>query len=109
MISTASYPASAMWRNASRTGRRNQGAVENTRLGVSLEPMGFIASRIRGDGERRGSFCHVSEEDQLPPWRGGRGTYEGLVLTLTDPGSRQGHLVRGTLPAPVRGDARRGV
>jgi hypothetical protein len=47
MTSTESNPASAMWPKASRKGRRNHGAVENTSLGTGCE-CGFTPPTIPG-------------------------------------------------------------
>src|SRR5207249_7269744 len=101
--STASKPASAMCRKASRAGRRNQGAVENRSFGMGVA-RGLIPSRIpaaRWRERGRVSCGLVAEEDNVPQWRGA-GTYEAWFLTLTDPATGHGYWIRSSLLGPKR-------
>ena len=117
ITSTASKPAWAMCRNASRSGRRNHGAVENTSFGAGrvcgftplkipgCPPPGILCSAARpcldrGSG-RRGPI--VSEQDNVPAWRGETGKYEVWFLTLTDPAGGRGYWIRSTILAPRKG------
>jgi hypothetical protein len=45
----------------------------------------------------------VSEQDNLPGWRGRRGRYEVWFLTMSDPERRAGYWIRHTIRAPISG------
>jgi hypothetical protein len=45
----------------------------------------------------------VSEQDNLPGWRGRRGRYEVWFLTMSDPEHRAGYWIRHTIRAPISG------
>src|SRR5437870_529255 len=117
MTSTASNPASAMCRNASRRVSRNHGAVENIRRGrgramgrfVTIGPFYGGTSTAQGrsgvvaTSSRDGCgypLAAVTETDNLPAWTGEPGRYEVWFLTCTDPVMGQGYWLRSTLTAP---------
>jgi hypothetical protein len=45
----------------------------------------------------------VSEQDNLPGWRGRRGRYEVWFLTMSDPERRAGYWIRHSIRAPISG------